>query len=108
VLGRTGRNFAAGMSGGVAYVLDIDGKFAQRCNTGMVALEEVVDSADIANLKEIVEEHYNFTASSRARMILDAWDEWLPRFIKVMPEEYRRVLEERRRREAEGDVVAAS
>jgi len=108
VLGRTGRNFAAGMSGGVAYVLDIDGKFAQRCNTGMVALEEVVDSADIANLKEIVEEHYNFTASSRARMILDAWDEWLPRFVKVMPEEYRRVLEERRRREAEGDVVAAS
>jgi len=109
VLGRTGRNFAAGMSGGIAYVLDMDGKFAQRCNTGMVDLEEVVEPADVATLKEMVEEHYNFTASARARTILDTWDEWLPRFIKVMPEEYRRVLEERRRRrDEEGDAVAAS
>ncbi|RMF86593.1 MAG: glutamate synthase large subunit [Nitrospirae bacterium] len=109
VLGPTGRNFAAGMSGGIAFVLDADGDFAVRCNPGMVDLEAVEDPEDQALLKEMVSEHYNHTASERARKLLEAWEEWLPRFVKVMPREYRRVLEERRRAaEAGGGVVAAS
>jgi len=109
VLGTTGRNFAAGMSGGIAFVYDEAGTFEQRCNLGMVDLEPVTETEDREILEELVKAHYKHTSSERARALLERWDEVLPRFVKVMPREYRRVLEERRRAaEAEGGVVAAS
>ncbi|MBI4807546.1 MAG: glutamate synthase large subunit [Nitrosomonadales bacterium] len=114
VLGQTGRNFAAGMSGGVAYVLDEDGSFPQRCNMSMVQLEAVpeeaaasetgeVDSkgrvhfnhlnkADEAALRGKIEKHLRYTGSARAKLILDNWATYLPKFVKVMPTEYRRAL----------------
>jgi glutamate synthase (NADPH/NADH) large chain len=109
VLGRTGRNFAAGMSGGVAYVYDEDGQFARRCNTSMVALERVPpateqpgpaagwhrETADEALLRRLIEDHHKWTGSLRAREILDGWAEQRGRFVKVMPHEYKRVLDER-------------
>jgi glutamate synthase (NADPH/NADH) large chain len=110
VLGRTGRNFAAGMSGGVAYVYDEDGSFAGRCNTSMVALERVLPSgeqaatgsadawhrglADEAQLKKMVEDHHRWTGSLRARQILDQWAQARTRFVKVFPHEYRRAMTE--------------
>ncbi len=119
VLGRTGRNFAAGMSGGVAFVLDEEGDFKQRCNLSMVELEPVeaevaaldrtdvlpashgrvhfnhLNKADEHALREQIEKHLLYTGSERARLILEGWQEHLPRFIKVMPTEYRRALQER-------------
>ena len=118
VLGRTGRNFAAGMSGGVAYVLDEDGDFEMRCNMAMVALEPVpeevaaLDGADVepeghgrvhfnhlgkadaVALRGKIEKHLRFTGSARAQLILDNWARYLPKFIKVMPTDYRRALQE--------------
>jgi glutamate synthase (NADPH/NADH) large chain/glutamate synthase (ferredoxin) len=93
VLGPTGRNFAAGMSGGVAFVLDEDGDFDQRVNMGMVELEEVTHEADVQVLRELIEKHLQYTGSPKAKRILDAWDAYLPRFVKVMPNEYRLALE---------------
>ncbi len=91
ILGRTGRNFAAGMSGGIAYVLDEDGTFATRCNKGMVELEAV--GADDANvLKSLIERHRSYTESTRAEQILADWPGYVRRFVKVMPTEYRKVL----------------
>jgi glutamate synthase (NADPH/NADH) large chain len=108
VLGKTGRNFAAGMSGGVAYVFDEDGNFASRCNTAQVALERIAsdaeqkkagiplhdDQTDEALLKKLLEDHHRWTGSLRAREILDNWTAMLPRFVKVFPHEYRRALTE--------------
>ena len=116
VLGQTGRNFAAGMSGGVAYVLDEDGHFERHCNLSMVQLEPVLEEseasetgeleahgrvhlnplgkADSRLLHEFIENHLRHTGSVRARTILDNWADYLPRFIKVMPTEYRRALQE--------------
>ncbi len=110
VLGKTGRNFAAGMSGGVAYVYDEDGEFASRCNTAMVALEDVlpareqkasVDPAiwhkgqvDEELLRGLIEQHHRWTGSLRARELLDDWDEARERFVKVFPHEYKRALAE--------------
>lgn len=118
VLGETGRNFAAGMSGGVAYVLDEEGGFEARCNLAMVALEPVpeeiaaldstddmpeghgrvhfnhLNQADEQALREQIEKHLHYTNSPRAQHILDNWARYLPKFIKVMPTEYRRALEE--------------
>lgn len=104
-LGATGRNFAAGMSGGIAYILDRDGDFADQCNRQMVALESVtpddgvdtVDlddpmSADETRLRRLIERHLEYTGSERAREILQAWREHLPRFVKIMPVDYRRAL----------------
>ncbi len=93
VLGKTGRNFAAGMSGGFAYVFDEDGKFATRCNTAMVALESM-PAEDDAKLKRLIEEHHRWTGSRRAREILDDWSASRERFVKVFPHEYRRALSE--------------
>ncbi len=95
VLGPTGRNFAAGMSGGVAYVLDEGGTFAERCNMGMVGLEEL-GAPDAAELRELVEEHLRRTDSPVAARLLGEWPELLARgtFVKVMPHDYKRVLEE--------------
>ena len=110
VLGKTGRNFAAGMSGGVAYVYDEDGQFAKRCNTAMVSLEKVLSSAeqeatvdkaiwhrglgDEAQLKKLLEEHNRWTGSKRARELLDTWAESRGKFVKVFPNEYKRALGE--------------
>jgi glutamate synthase domain-containing protein 2/glutamate synthase domain-containing protein 1/glutamate synthase domain-containing protein 3 len=94
VLGCTGRNFAAGMSGGIAYVLDREGTFASRCNTGMVELFPVKDKGDIDELRTLIQKHYNDTKSAVAKNILDTWDVSLPQFVKVYPTDYRRVLEE--------------
>jgi len=122
VLGYTGRNFAAGMSGGIAYVFDELGDFERRCNLSMVELAPIVDEAtalenlyhqgsdleshglvnvmrdmtrhDALRLKTLIERHWHYTQSSRARKILDNWDDYLPRFVKVMPVDYRRALEQ--------------
>jgi glutamate synthase domain-containing protein 2/glutamate synthase domain-containing protein 3 len=91
VLGRTGRNFAAGMSGGVAYVLDSDGTFAGRCNTSMVGLLELT-SGDATELRDLVQRHLEFTQSHVAAQLLADWPEAVRRFVKVLPEEYAKVL----------------
>ena len=96
ILGPTGRNFAAGMSGGIAYVYDDDDDFITRCNLGMVVLEKVETAEDTAELKELIKRHQDKTDSSVAARILESWDDSLPKFIKVMPVDYKRVLEENR------------
>jgi glutamate synthase (NADPH/NADH) large chain len=113
VLGKTGRNFAAGMSGGVAYVYDEDGHFASRCNTSMVSLDKVVTTAeqhtheasdwhaeesDEALLKRLLQDHNRWTGSKRARELLDTWAESRLKFVKVFPNEYKRALLERKDR----------
>jgi glutamate synthase (NADPH/NADH) large chain/glutamate synthase (ferredoxin) len=98
VLGRTGRNFAAGMSGGVAFVLDELGKFPARCNTGMVELEKVATASDKKLLHELITKQFMYTGSRNAKRILDSWEALVPKFVKVMPVDYKRVLEERKRK----------
>jgi glutamate synthase domain-containing protein 3 len=93
VLGPTGRNFAAGMSGGVAYVLDEDGGFEARCNMGLVGFDEITE-ADAIELHGLIEEHHLRTRSAVAARILREWDATLPRFKKVMPHDYKRALAE--------------
>jgi glutamate synthase (NADPH/NADH) large chain/glutamate synthase (ferredoxin) len=95
VLGPTGRNFAAGMSGGVAFVLDEDGAFAERCNMGMVGFD-ALDQADAIELRTLIEEHGQRTGSPVAARVLGEWDVLLERgaFVKVMPHDYKRVLRE--------------
>ncbi|MBF0621943.1 MAG: glutamate synthase subunit alpha, partial [Magnetococcales bacterium] len=94
VLGPTGRNFGAGMSGGMAFVLDEAGDFASQCNTAMVLLEKVESDEDVALLRELVQEHFEFTGSAVANRLLVDWEESLTKFVKVMPTEYKRVLAE--------------
>jgi glutamate synthase (NADPH/NADH) large chain len=136
VIGKTGRNFAAGMSGGIAYVLDEDGSFAQRCNLAMVELEPVAEEEermqnsyhqggdldfhgrvdvmgdmtryDAERLHQLISNHANYTGSSRARMILERWDEYKGKFRKVMPVEYRRALAELLARDDEAPLLAAA
>jgi glutamate synthase (NADPH/NADH) large chain len=138
VLGETGRNFAAGMSGGIAYVLDEQDRFEEYCNLSMVELDRIAaeevaiaheDGSDVkqmrpelfhdmtqhdaARLRHLIENHRRYTGSERARIILENWDEYLPKFIKVMPVEYRRALEQLNRAAAsdtdydDGQVPAA-
>jgi glutamate synthase (ferredoxin) len=92
ILGRTGRNFAAGMSGGVAYVLDEAGDFATRCNMGLVGLEKLADPNEIELVWKLVQRHQAYTHSERAAKILADWQNYLPKFVKVMPQDYKRVL----------------
>ena len=93
VLGKAGRNFAAGMSGGIAYVLDEKGDFAEkRCNTAAVDLEPVTCQEDIEQLYALIAKHAAITGSPRGKWILENWDEMIPRFVKVFPHEYKRVL----------------
>ena len=109
VLGKTGRNFAAGMSGGVAYVYDEDGLFATRCNTSMVSMDKVVTMAeqhthdpsdwhagesDEEQLKRLLQDHNRWTGSKRARELLDHWAASRSKFVKVFPTEYKRALSE--------------
>jgi glutamate synthase domain-containing protein 3 len=98
VLGSTGRNFAAGMSGGVAFVYDDEGDFEIRFNPGLADLEPVTDPEDIAMLRSMIEDHLNYTGSAPAQRILDDWENALPRFKKIMPRDYRRILDERKAR----------
>jgi glutamate synthase domain-containing protein 2/glutamate synthase domain-containing protein 1/glutamate synthase domain-containing protein 3 len=107
VLGATGRNFAAGMSGGVAYVLDEAGDFEKyRCNLEMVGLEDVVEVADIDELREMIENHLRYTDSAVAKRVLDNWDESLNKFIKVMPTDYKRALQRIAAEQAEAAEVS--
>lgn len=122
VLGKTGRNFAAGMSGGVAYVYDEDGKFAERCNTAMVALEKILPvdeqaksveravwhkgEADETLLRQMIEAHHKWTGSLRAREILDHWADSRARFVKVFPNEYKRALGEIHAKSEAGATIA--
>jgi glutamate synthase (ferredoxin) len=92
VLGTTGRNFAAGMSGGVAYVLDERGDFSSRVNLQMVGLEKIEDPAEAAAVRALIEQHFACTNSTRARQVLDAWEQQLPHFVKIMPRDYQRML----------------
>jgi glutamate synthase (NADPH/NADH) large chain len=136
VLGQTGRNFAAGMSGGIAYVLDEDGSFAKRCNMSMVELEPVLDEEnaswahyhqsgdldhhgrvdvmsdmsryDAERLHQLIAHHARYTDSKRAKDILAAWNEYLPKFRKVMPVEYRRALQEMKATEVAIPPLAAA
>jgi len=101
VLGRTGRNFAAGMSGGIAYVLDMEGDFDYYCNKGLVELTPLEDRSDVDELQEMISRHLLYTQSSLAASILTSWEEYLSRFVKVIPFEYRKVLEEKKLREIE-------
>ena len=117
-LGATGRNFAAGMSGGIAYVLDRDGEFAARCNRQMVALEAVaadtdpspdiddMTAADETRLKQLIQRHRHYTGSAAAQAALDDWDETLGRFVKVMPLDYRRALQQLQSAASAASVVA--
>ena len=92
VLGRAGRNFGAGMSGGIAYVLDEQGDFPVRVNTQMVEVERLDDAQEIAAVRALVQQHQQLTGSVRAAALLRKWDSVVPRFIKVMPKDYKRVL----------------
>jgi glutamate synthase (NADPH/NADH) large chain len=92
VLGRTGRNFAAGMSGGIAYVLDADGAFAPRCNREMVDLEPLDEVEDRELVQRLIAQHVQYTASELGRRVLNDWDNAARRFVKIMPRDFKRVL----------------
>ncbi|MCC5813204.1 MAG: glutamate synthase large subunit, partial [Leptospira sp.] len=99
VLGKTGRNFAAGMSGGIAYIWDMDGKFKERVNPAMVDLDPV-DKGDEENyLKSMIEQHLGYTNSKRAKAILDNWSQEISKFIKVIPVDYKKVLQKQKAKE---------
>ena len=102
VLGRAGRNFGAGMSGGVAYVLDEAGDFPGRVNTQMVEVERLADAVEIAAVQKLVRTHLALTGSTRAAALLERWDAVLPHFVKVMPKDYKRVLACMRRAHDQG------
>jgi glutamate synthase domain-containing protein 3 len=102
VLGKTGRNFAAGMSGGIAYVYDDDGQFAKKCNMEMVELEKPDTQEDRDTLRKLLENHHQFTNSPLAKAVLDDFENELRWFVKVMPTDYRRVLEEQAARQTAG------
>lgn len=93
VLGKTGRNFAAGMSGGTAYVYDVDGKFHNLCNIELVDLEKIEEEDDIMTLKMMIQQHHRHTGSQLAREVLANFNNLLPKFIKVFPRDYKKVLE---------------
>ncbi|MDN5938529.1 MAG: hypothetical protein L0H83_07675, partial [Salinisphaera sp.] len=109
ILGPTGRNFAAGMSGGVAYIWDPNEEFPARCNPEMVELEALTDEADIHELQDLIRMHRDATGSAVAKRLLGRWTEALSEFVKVMPTDYKRVLQERQaRKESEREVRAVT
>ena len=117
VLGHTGRNFAAGMSGGIAYVLDEDGQFAKRCNLSMVAIEKIAEAktqiasdeplhggqADEELLKSLIEQHQKESGSEKAKALLANWAASRAKFVKVFPNEYRRAMKEMAAKENKQD-----
>jgi glutamate synthase (NADPH) large chain len=100
VLGETGRNFAAGMSGGIAYILDEKDQFRSRCNQAMVELE-TLDADDLSQLKQLIARHVQLTDSPKGKRVLERWDEWKLRFVKVMPIDYKRILMSQRQERRE-------
>jgi len=102
ILGKTGRNFAAGMSGGVAYVLDETGDFATRCNMELVGLEKLEDVDEIEEVWKLIQRHQTFTHSERAGKILSDWKNFIPKFVKVMPQDYKRVLTSLKKVQSQG------
>jgi glutamate synthase (NADPH) large chain len=109
VIGPTGVNFAAGMSGGVAYVFDENELFDTRCNLDMVDLESVSKEFDKKRLRTLLEKHVQYTQSERAKKILSNWETSLPLFVKVMPIDYRKVLERMKTGEfADTETVSAT
>jgi glutamate synthase (ferredoxin) len=102
VLGRAGRNFAAGMSGGIAYVRDVDGDFRRRVNPGMVDVMDLREADDIKLVRDLIARHVAATGSTYARGILDDWVAERPRFVKIMPKDYQRVLRAEATARAEG------
>ena len=105
VLGSTGSNFAAGMSGGIAYVFNENGDFDYYCNMGMVELSLVEDHADVNELTKLISQHYEYTASKKAKMILDDLKLYLPMFIKVIPYDYKKVLQEQKLEEIKKKIA---
>jgi len=102
VLGSTGRNFAAGMSGGIAYVIDEAGDFNTRCNQQMVALERLEDEGEIEEVRQMICRHAEHTQSQRAWKILSLWQSLVPKFMKVMPKDYKRMLQALKRAKEAG------
>jgi glutamate synthase (ferredoxin) len=102
VLGQSGRNFAAGMSGGIAYVFDVDGEFKRRCNLGMVDVGPLDQAEEIALVRDLIRRHVAATGSTYAARFLEDWLGVQPRFVRVMPRDYKRVLEAEARARAEG------
>jgi glutamate synthase (ferredoxin) len=102
ILGHAGRNFAAGMSGGVAWVLDEKGDFATRCNKELVGLGPVEETSEAETLRTLIKRHATYTDSAKAKRILEDWDHWLLKFVRVLPNDYRRVLEAQARMRARG------
>jgi len=94
ILGPIGKNFAAGMSGGIAYILETEDRTVDRINKGMVDLEKMTEQEEIDEVREMIERHRNYTGSPKAADILSRWEEIVPRFIKVMPRDYKRALAE--------------
>jgi glutamate synthase (ferredoxin) len=107
ILGRTGRNFAAGMSGGIAYVLDADGRFARRCNPDMVDLEPLADADDLAFVHVALMKHVTYTGSRYAARLLEEWPALQRQIVKVMPREYKRALAAEAARLATASAVAS-
>jgi len=102
VLGRTGRNFAAGMSGGIAYVLDEAGDFATHCNMELVGLGKMTDADEIEQVWKLIQRHQTYTKSARAAKILGDWAAYAPKFVKVLPKDYARVLESLKKVQSQG------
>ena len=102
ILGPTGRNFAAGMSGGVAYVLDEAGDFASRCNLQMVGLEKLTDADEIEEVWKMIQRHQTYTNSERAARLLADWNKIVPTFVKVIPKDYQRVLQSMKKVKEQG------
>jgi glutamate synthase (NADPH/NADH) large chain len=105
ILGPTGRNFAAGMSGGIAYIWDQHGDFEAKCNLGTVDLDPVDAEEDAAELRELIEQHKEYTGSQQAERVLDAWPDVLSQFVKVMPIDYKRVLADRKKHDEEMEAA---
>ena len=102
VLGKTGRNFAAGMSGGVAYILDEENDFASRCNMELVALEKLEDADEIESLWKLIQRYQTYTKSERIAKMLADWKSYVPKFVKVMPQDYKRVLTSLKKVQSQG------
>ncbi|MEO7675187.1 MAG: glutamate synthase-related protein, partial [Verrucomicrobiota bacterium] len=102
ILGCTGRNFAAGMSGGIAYILDDNCDFERNCNQQMVLLEKLSDAKEIAEVRQMIQRHVDYTKSQRGAIVLKNWDQFLPKFVRVIPKDYKRILQTVKEMEASG------
>ncbi|MFC3801804.1 glutamate synthase large subunit [Cohnella sp. GCM10012308] len=102
ILGRTGRNFAAGMSGGIAYVVDWNGDFVKRCNFEMVSLESLEEEREIADVRGLIENHVRYTDSELGERVLSDWEAVLPKIVKVIPKDYKRMMEQIEKVQAQG------